>query len=105
LEVGTIEHLIAWLETKNPAGLYCYESTGDCLLSHYAMDHGYGDGREAYHAFMRKMGVSAKDWATKPLAKVEPFHRVAVNEPYTFGAALDRARSFLQANAVSGSHV
>jgi hypothetical protein len=34
-EPFTLDSLIGWLETKNPAETYCWMKTGDCLFALY----------------------------------------------------------------------
>lgn len=78
----TVEHFIAWLETKPADEDYCYSNYGGCLIFQYGLDHG-GTKRTAY-----EYGLDIV-----PAAIVT--RSVASSKPHTFGAAKDRARKLL----------
>lgn len=81
-----IETLIAWLE-KQPASLeYCYEDTAVCLLAQY---FAFTEGREV--ARTGTFTVGFKDGNPGLEFDVAWHNRIAGQEPFTFGAALDRA--------------
>lgn len=85
----TIEHLIKFLETKDPNEQYCYVSTGNCLNAQYI--------RWAYKIPML-LCVGVDDYFAFPFwyGRIpEEFNTVAIQSPRTFGAALERARSYL----------
>ena len=87
--------LIAWLERKNPAEVYCYIDTGKCLLCQYFADHGY----------QRISMVAVGFWSrgNKFTALPEHFDHIASGamrdltdkNHLTFGAALKRARAVI----------
>lgn len=92
LEVGTLEHLIAWLETQDPAKEYDYEEAQACALAQYARASGVT--QRCWWWEVRHCGSDGDDnlWESE-LAK--PL-------PRTFGGMLSRAL-LLQGHEVSGS--
>lgn len=93
-DVFSLEGLIAWLETQDPATEYCYHKNGDCLLHRYfrnngiAMPVGHGVGGTFIHtADFRRIDLS------------EELAAVPRCEPHTYAAALDRARALSQGRA------
>jgi len=71
----TMEGLIAWLETKPADETYDYENCrGECLYGQYIASH----------------GISWEGSRGPFMAHV--YQHVAHQYPWTFGAALDRAR-------------
>lgn len=86
-DLFTLESLIAWLE-KQPVGqTYCYTSNDHCLLQQYYTHCGFK------HVSVSRFGnwshSSVEDMQESPAG----FYRVAIMEPWTFGAALERARA------------
>lgn len=81
----TLSGLIAWLDTKQPNEGYNYSDINDCLLSQYFRSRGYigafcaPGSMSAFGIFVTRRVPSALD-------------RVAIVRPWTFGAALERAR-------------
>ena len=76
-DVFSLESLIAWLETKPAEREYEWANCdGHCLLSQYLAAHGQHPVRD-----YKKLDVDMRA-------------AIACELPYTFGAALDRARAF-----------
>jgi len=84
----TLESLIAWLETKKGDEEYSvYDTDGGacgCLFAQYAVHRGYDANFDGYVALLKGAGTFPSD----------PVECVSCNEPYTFGAALLRARAY-----------
>ena len=73
-DLMSLESLIAWLETQPVDGAYDYDHCERCLIGRYLTDR--VGGIEAHRGVYTDM----------------PHYReIAANEPYTFGAALERA--------------
>jgi hypothetical protein len=71
----SLESLIAWLETKDPASTYDFcDLRGNCLVDQWC----------------RPLGRSYSELPDK-------IRRIAYATPWTFGAALKRARAALMA--------
>lgn len=79
-DVFSLEGLIAWLETQPGETAYEFSNNeGDCLIGRYGRAHGEGRfWRSVHTAFFEK------NWL-----------RVASHDPYTYSAALTRARALL----------
>lgn len=74
---------IAWLETKNPEGRYDFDDcNGLCLVGQYMAHHGKRWRDSTYRDYCEVVGGNGV-WFSVP---------VAISEPHTFGAALERAR-------------
>lgn len=69
----TTDGLISWLETHNPEQTYSWWDVDDCLLCR----------------FSSATGGPSDGWVRFP-----QFFTIAVPYPWTYGAALERARSF-----------
>ena len=87
----TMDSLIAWLETKNPAKTYDFDDlAGGCLYGLYMKYHGikWADSGGC------GMGNS---YPKVTLERCEfcnlVYDQVARKQPWTFGAALERARA------------
>lgn len=80
VDVMSLQTLIAWLETKPPEEAYDYMCTnGSCFYSQYLTAHGVS--WKGSHEWFQ--------WHTNGRV------HIAVCEPWTFGAALTRARAML----------
>jgi hypothetical protein len=72
--------LIAWLQTKNPAEFYAFSDLcGKCLFSQYLTSMGFNPEPTSEYTF--------DTWALHLY-----FGEVASMKPFTFGAALERAK-------------
>lgn len=83
----SLPSLIAWLEMRPKDDLYCYESTGRCLLAQYFKSCGYDNpcaGPDVIY-----YGPQLRKLIPTPPA----FQEVSFGQPRTFGAALERARA------------
>lgn len=76
----TIEAVIAWLERQPADQVYCYMDRGRCLAAQYNASI----GRHYDGCALSLTGDTTFD---------ERLERIAVMKPYTFGAALTRARA------------
>jgi hypothetical protein len=78
---------IAWLEQKPADEKYCYVETGRCLIAQYLLHLG--------HEFV-SVGPGGRYSLSLPIQDdhqaPKPIWQVAICEPWTFGAALKRAR-------------
>lgn len=90
----SLESLIAWLETQDPEKRYdWHQCQGACLLSQYA--YAIGEDGSHYNALIPKfkaaMGLSGLDgmYASFPISSY-----IAREAPWSYGAALARAKSF-----------
>lgn len=82
----TIKGVISWLEKQNPNEPYNYMNcAGRCLYGQYMAHHGYS-WNEADKAPARSAITSFQ---------MEVYCKVAAAAPFTFGAALKRARKAL----------
>lgn len=73
----SLQSFIAWLETKNPDESYSYMNCrGACLVGQYMAHHGVVWSSAGFDEF------------------ADPFNNIAASGPYTFGAALERARNW-----------
>lgn len=81
-DMFSLESLIAWLETKNTNEMYDFYCSGECLLGQWvrAIDPNasepYGRGSFTYLVHDQVVDLDRYN---------------AVTEPWTFGAALNRA--------------
>jgi hypothetical protein len=85
----SLESLIVWLEKQPAEKQYCYGDNGRCLLADYFTSVGY-----------ENVSVGACDFHHGPNLEMtakfsDDFSDIAVNRPWTFGAALERARAAL----------
>lgn len=92
--VFSLEGLIAWLRTQEPAKEYDYLACdGTCLLDAYLIAHGAttdDDGGADYKNFYQPLAnISVGDDSIEGA--------VACATPYTYGAALQRAEALLRA--------
>jgi hypothetical protein len=87
---ASLQDLVSWLETKDPAETYEYKRGDCCLLSQFLIHHGMTD-----------VSVGVIMWGGNHYYHEIPkyFNGIAVgtlfSDEHTFGAALARARSFL----------
>jgi hypothetical protein len=79
-EIFSLKGLINWLERQDPAQKYKFhDCAGRCLISQYLTTQGLtGNWKTNYERFPYHLCMS-----------------IAAQSPYTFGAALERARSEL----------
>lgn len=85
----TIESVVAWLEKMPPANRYDYRRCdGHCLYGQYMAFHGFAWGESGACGPVR-----GDD--TRTQFCIEVYENVAQPQPWTFGAALDRARKVL----------
>lgn len=84
----SLEGLIAWLETQDPATEYDFtDCAGGCLIGQYLL--------ATTGKMWREHGLSWSDINNR----VPFFQNVAIDRPYTHGAALTRARALSQGRA------
>lgn len=84
-DVFSLEGLIDWLETKPADEVYCYFDSGKCLA---ALFHAYA-ARPDYHPVILCFGPEhGKEFEYL-------LEDISCEVPYTFGAALIRARAAL----------
>lgn len=90
LEMWTLPHLIAWLETKPADGFYDYCDSRHCLMCQYVQDN-LGGRVWANSMCVTRTGITS--WPTKytlpPL-----FDRIARGGNGTYGDALWLARAY-----------
>lgn len=96
-DVFSLEGLIAWLETQDAEVAYCYHDSGRCLHGRYLTAIGIsfsGVGGDYWRSH---------DGAKHPLPGGDGtnYLHVASRLPYTFGAALERARDLLASRSAS----
>lgn len=92
----TLESLVAWLETMQATEIYCYESNGGCLVARYLADHGH----QQLNVGSASIFFSPPNGGHKFMNMPNGWNAIAVQEPRTFGSALLRARSYLDAQRV-----
>jgi len=80
---GSLDHFIAWLETRDPAETYLWCSVSDCLLCRHGAEHGVTSHVNLYVAVHNKV-CDMHRWADLVLA--------ASGRDTTVGSALTRAR-------------
>lgn len=90
-KIGSLQHIIAWLGSKPADGVYCYSSFGDCLFFHFGRDHG-GIGADAYGHGLGLVGRGGDGIAITNRPRGAS-GTLASAQPWTFGAALERARA------------
>jgi len=89
----SLESLIAWLEKQPKDKVYCYVDNGHCLIAQYLLSLGYQAVGVDARGFYDRSDDSLN---TANLISLHPnLNTVAVREPYTFGAALERGRKLL----------
>jgi hypothetical protein len=83
----SLSGLIAWLETKNPAEEYeYYHCHGACLIGQYVNAIGWRWGE---YRGSDGSGRGQRWWVAP---EQEAIRNMSAGWPYTFGAALERAR-------------
>lgn len=88
----TLEGVTAWLETKNPQAKYDYNNcTGKCLYGQYMASFGV-PWEKSGGTGLNCGSVERSDFCDLV------YDRIASCQPYTFGAALSRARKALHGN-------
>ena len=85
--VHSLQSLIGWLETKNPAEEYEYTSSRHCLLAQYYRDQGFKQIMMGQYGFRH-------GWFGH-ICLPEHFNDIAFYGETTFGAALERALTYL----------
>lgn len=85
----SIDSLIAWLETQDPATEYTYRRIDDCLICRMVKSLGYPKARVG--STMVWLRTSGMDDADIPLPR--QMDDIAGQYPHTYGAALTRARA------------
>lgn len=90
-DIFALESLIAWLERQPGDREYCYVANGRCLIAQYLIYNGH-----------TKVHVDAAGrWRSNEGSdQTIPLWRVSIPQPWTFGAALTRARAALAARDV-----
>jgi len=90
-DVFSLDSLIAWLETMPADRVYCYDDSGKCLHAQYFA----ALGSPAEH-----LGNVTVIFSGNPETFYIPeaFREIAITSPWTFGAALARARKAAQAS-------
>ena len=72
--IFNLDNLIAWLETKDPTQRYDYWIPKSCVMGQYLTEQGF------------------MPWDTDVSQLECEFSSVGVSKPWTFGAALERAK-------------
>lgn len=80
--------LIAWLEQQESSATYCYGDGGRCLLARYFQNHEYPNVLVGGFTIW----LTGDTGIGRHLPKI--LDDVSVVKPWTYGAALERARSF-----------
>lgn len=70
----TLEAIIAWLATQPPEQDYVWQDPTECVVGRYLRDHG-------------------SSWGTVAYSTLPDYDFVAGSKPWTFGAALERAKT------------
>lgn len=70
----TLVAITQWLETKPPEQEYIWQDPTECVVGHYLRDHG-------------------SSWGTVAYSDMPNYHEIAGAKPWTFGAALERAKT------------
>jgi hypothetical protein len=89
--------LVGWLETKKPGGRYDYDDySGRCLYGQYMASHGIK---------WEESGATGRHGSTQERSDFcnLVYAEVANQRPWTFGAALERAREALPSKERSGA--
>ena len=76
----SLESLIAWLEQQPADGTYDWTKPDECLIACYLTS---------------KLGI-LPEYSVSLYQSMPHYHEIAAYEPYTFGAALERARAVLK---------
>ena len=104
-DVFSLESLIAWLETMPAHGNYRYLCNGSCLLAQYFTAAGFENVHMWSAGFWHgplKCPRSVGESEARRMGRLTQFHavfnRIAERSPFTFGAALARARKAAQAS-------
>ena len=87
-DIFTMESLIAWLEKRDPSEPYDHADPRNCLFAQYFRDHGYPKAR-CGGDYVRLYGSGTVFTRDFPDGWIHIFAAA----PYTFGAALERART------------
>lgn len=82
-ESYTLPHLGLWLASHDPAAEYDFNDGTCCVFAQYAQRIEEGYWCEAIESFVKTYGIER--WPE--------IRRIAVQHPWTFGAALERARA------------
>jgi hypothetical protein len=88
----SLESLVAWLEKQPGSRVYCYSSTGECLLSQYLKNTGFPTAIVGAFTFAERVDGRWQDYRMP-----RHFDEIARCGKRTFGAALERARAALGA--------
>lgn len=86
-DVFSLENLIAWLEKQPTTAVYNYvDCGGRCLFGQYMAAHGF--------PWKMVIGMNILDTGGDDGFRFKQFvyDRIATQKPWTFGAALERAR-------------
>lgn len=78
----TLRGFIAWLETKNPADEYNYCRASTCAIGQYKTSLGHKDPRVSFKGLLERDVLRGRNW----------LEDIVFQSPWTFGAALERAR-------------
>ena len=94
-KILTVEDLVEWLESKNPAEEYVFISLQNCLIAQYLRARGYKNVSVGGSFFFHKpTGFFSS--VKRPRKNIPPiFNNISTPAPRTFGAALERARAYL----------
>lgn len=87
----TMVDLVDWLETKPPDTTYSYVDAKNCLLTRWHVERGVCLN---FHSVFDRPYPSGID-TRSALGKFNPLVGVAISAPFTYGAALKRARACL----------
>ncbi len=82
----SIEGLIAWLETQNPSAEYNYADTGNCLYCQYLRSRGVDVAHLGGFTYVDSKGKIHSLGIFADLV-------IEAETPWTFGAALVRAKA------------
>lgn len=82
-DVLSLEGLIAWLEQQDPETEYDWPDCQDCLMGHYIADVRNTDKPEYEERY------------ANAFPSLEAYHFVGGSWPWTYSAALARARALL----------
>ena len=88
----SLDSLIGWLQRKPADEIYDYSSCGDCLLARYFADKGFNN-----KIYVNTVAFHVEDNGGKIHTLPQNFDEIARARPYTYGAALERAREFANA--------
>jgi hypothetical protein len=88
----SLESLIAWLKRQPTGAQYCYLDNGRCLLGQYFQSVGFEDPKIGSETFDHGPWSGNRIMERLP----EVFNEISIQEPWTFGAALKRARGLLK---------